>query len=54
MHPSMVISGHNMIITTVTYPANKSRPDFKEELEVKAPDPWVELVSHEEIIHYIA
>ena len=38
----------------VSHPAYESWPNFKEELEVKFPPSWVELVSHEEVINNIS
>ena len=38
----------------VSHPAYESWSNFKEELEVKFPPSWVQLVSHEEVINNIS
>lgn len=38
----------------ISHPAYESWSNFKEELEVKFSPPWVELVSHEEVINNIS
>ena len=39
---------------SLSYPANKSRPHFKEKLEIKLPTSWIKLVSHEKVINDIS
>ena len=41
-------------VNKVSHPAYESWSNFKEELEVKFPPSWVELVSHEEVINNIS
>ena len=56
VHIQVVYTDHKLIreIISLPYPANKSRPDFKEKLEIKLSPSGIELMSHEKVINNIS
>lgn len=56
VHIQVVYTDHKLIreIISLPYPANKSRPDFKEKLEIKLSPSWIELMTHEKVIDNIS
>ena len=52
--PSRITLHKRKHVQDITHPANESRAQFTEELEVKIADAWIEFMTHEEVIQHIA